>query len=146
MDKSLQLALCDTQGQLFELSKTKGYASESFVKAFMTSNVSIDMDKEFHHLHWAGKSYILSRMEEELSSELKKNNDVYDSETLYWAGYIYRYWNFYTKESSREIYKQAPIKTMNVVYYAYHTMSPEMAIDRLKEAYLEKLKNRRKIL
>ena len=24
---------------------------------------------------------------------------------------------------------------MNVVYLMYHTMSPEMAIDRLKEAY-----------
>ena len=140
MINSLQIALCDTQGQLFELSKEKGYDSKSFVKAFMTSSISADMDKDFHHLHWAGKAYILSRMEEELSGELIKNDDIYDSETLYWVGYIYRYWNFYTKESSREIYKQAPIQTMNIVYYAYHTMSPEMAIDRLKEEYLKKKK------
>ena len=140
MNKSLQLTLCDTQGKLFELSKEKGYGSESFVKAFMTSNISVDMDKEFHHLHWAGKSYILSRMEDELSSELNKKSELYDNETLYWAGYIYRYWNIYTGESSKEIYKQAPIKTMNIVYYAYHTMSPEMAIDRLKEDYIRKIK------
>lgn len=145
MNNSLQLTLCDTQGQLFELSKKLGYDSEAFVKAFMTSDVSVDMDKEFHHLHWAGKSYILSRMEEELCDELKKSNDIYDKETLYWIGYIYRYWHFYKKESSREIYKQAPIKTMNVVYYAYHTMSAEMAIDRLKEEYLKKTKRTKRI-
>ena len=49
--------------------------------------------------------------------------------------YIAKDESFYTGENSREIYKQAPAKTMNIVYLMYHTMSPEMAIDRLKEAY-----------
>ena len=129
------MALCDTQGQLFELAAERGYASEAFVKAYMTSAVAADMDKEFHHIQWAGKAYILSRMEDELSDQLIKDGEIYDKEALYWMGYIYRYWHFYTGESSREIYKQAPAKTMNVVYLMYHTMSPEMAIDRLREAY-----------
>lgn len=137
MCKSLQLTLCDTQGQLFELAAERGYSSEAFIKAFMTSQVAADMDKDFHHVQWAGKAYILSRMEDELADQLTKDGEVYDKETLYWAGYIYRYWNFYTGENSREIYKQAPAKTMNIVYLMYHTMSPEMAIDRLKEAYKE---------
>ena len=128
------MALCDTQGQLFELAAERGYASEAFVKAYMTSAVAADMDKEFHHIQWAGKAYILSRMEDELSDQLVKGGEIYDKEALYWMGYIYRYWHFYTGESSREIYKQAPAKAMNVVYLMYHTMSPEMAIDRLKEA------------
>ena len=141
MCKSLQLTLCDTQGQLFELAAERGYNSEAFIKAFMTSQVSADMYKEFHHVQWAGKAYILSRMEDELSEQLVKDGEIYDKETLYWIGYIYRYWNFYTGESSKEIYKQAPAKTMNVVYLMYHTMSPEMAIDRLKEAYNTKNKD-----
>ena len=138
MSKSLQLALCDTQGQLFELAAERGYSSEAFIKAFMTSQVAADMDKDFHHVQWAGKAYILSRMEDELADQLTKDGEIYDKETLYWAGYIYRYWNFYKGESSREIYKQASAKTMKVVYLMYHTMSPEMAIDRLKDAYEEK--------
>ena len=129
------MALCDTQGQLFELAAERGYASETFIKAYMTSAVAADMDKEFHHIQWAGKAYILSRMEDELADQLVKDGEIYDKEALYWMGYIYRYWHFYTGESSREIYKQASAKTMNVVYLMYHTMSPEMAIDRLKEAY-----------
>ncbi len=138
MCKSFELTLSDTQGQLFELSAENGYDSEAFIKAFMTSQVSADMDKEFHHVQWAGKAYILSRMEEELKEQLTKSDELYDKETLYWTGYIYRYWNFYTGESSREIYRQAPAKTMKAVYLMYHTMSVEMAIDRLKEDYENK--------
>ncbi len=137
MSKSLQLALCDTQGQLFVLSAGKGYDSQAFSKAFMTTEVAADMDKAFHHIQWAGKKYILSRMEEE-HSELLLKGEPFDAETLYWMGYIYRYWNFYTGESSEEIYKQAPAKTMRIVYLMYHTMSPELAIERLKESYKEK--------
>ncbi len=133
MCRSLQLALCDTQGQLFELSAAHGYASEAFVKAFMTSDVSADLDKDFHHLQWTGKAYILSRMEDELLDRLSKDGEVYDREVLYWMGYVYRYWTFHTGETSKEIYRQASAQTMNIVYLMYHTMSPEMAIDRLKK-------------
>lgn len=138
MFKSLQLVLCDTQGKLFELSADKGYDSEVFIKAFMTDQVAADMDKGFHHIQWAGKAYILSRMEEELKGKLKKSNVLYDKEVIYWIGYIYRYWNLYTGESSKEIYRKANAKTMKSVYLMYHTMSPKMAVDRLKEDHKEK--------
>lgn len=138
MSKSLQLALCDTQGKLFELAGERGFASEGFIKAFMLSEVAKDMDKEFHHVQWAGKEYVMSRIEEECSEIPALEGDVYDNETLYWTGYIYRYWNLYTRESSKEIVKQAPAKIMRAVYLMYHTMSAEMAVDRLKESYREK--------
>ena len=138
MNKSLQLTLCDTQGKLFELSGERGYDSESFIKAFMTTDISKDMDKDFHHVQWAGKEYIMSRMEDENPDAIDSNGIVFDNETLYWTGYIYRYWNIYTGESSKDIYKQAPAKTMQTVYLMYHTMSPELAIDRLKESYNDK--------
>ena len=138
MNKSLQLTLCDTQGKLFELSGERGYDSESFIKAFMTTDISKDMDKDFHHVQWAGKEYIMSRMEDENPDAIDSNGIVFDNETLYWTGYIYRYWNIYTGESSKDIYKQAPAKTMQTVYLMYHTMSPELAIDRLKDSYNKK--------
>ena len=138
MNKSLQLTLCDTQGKLFELSGERGYDSESFIKAFMTTDISKDMDKDFHHVQWAGKEYIMSRMEDENPDAIDSNGIVFDNETLYWTGYIYRYWNIYTGESSKDIYKQAPAKTMQTVYLMYHTMSPELAIDRLKDSHNEK--------
>lgn len=136
MNESLKLALCEMQAQLFVQSREKGYASEAFIKAFMNSEIAKDLDMPFHHMQWAGEQYLMSRMEEEYEDQLTQG-ECYDTETLYWSGYLYRYWHIYTGESSRDILKQAPAKTMRIVYLMYHTMSPVMAIDRLKESYLE---------
>ena len=127
--------LCDMQGKLFEMSAAEGFASESFIKTFMLSDAAADLDKVFHHMQWAGQGYILDRLKEENAATLETAGDVYDNETLYWAGYLYRYWHFYTGESSKEMYKQAPASVMQAMYLMYHTMSPEMAIDRLKDTY-----------
>ena len=137
MNESLKLALCEMQAQLFVQSHEKGYASESFINAFMNSDIAEDLDMPFNHMQWAVTHYLMSRMEEEHTNKLTQG-ECYDIETLYWAGYLYRYWHIYTGESSREILKQASAKMMRVVYLMYHTMSREMAIDRLKESYLEK--------
>lgn len=138
MNKSLQLALCDMQGQLFARSKDLGYDSEKFIKAFMQSHIAKSLDSDFNHLQWAGREYILDKIKEELSNKLIIGGEVYDKETLYWTGYLYRSWHFYTGESSKEIYKQASAKTMMVTYFSYHTLSVELAIDRLKESYKDK--------
>lgn len=134
---SLQISLCQMQSHLFELSAEKGYDSETFVKVFMNSDISEDLDKTFNHAQWAGEEYLISRLSEEYP-EITKQGMILDTETLVWTGYVYRYWHFYTGESSKAIYKQAPITVMKQVYLPYHTMSIEMAIDRLKETYADK--------
>lgn len=140
MSDSLQSALSDMQGQLFEMSIEKGLNSEIFAKVFMLSDVARDLDSQFNHMQWAGKEYIMERILDELKDKLQTGGEVYDRETMYWMGYVYRRWHYYTGESSKEIYKQAPAKTMRTTYFPYHTMSVEMAIDRLKESYKEKHK------
>lgn len=139
LDK-LQSTLCNMQGKLFENARDEKFDSENFVKVFMKSETAEDLDKVFNHMQWAGESYILNRLKEENGTDLTQNGEFYDMESLYWMGYIYRYWHYYTGESSKEIYKQAPAKTMRIAFLMYHTMSPEMAIDRLKETYKGKKK------
>ena len=131
----LQLKLCDIQGRLFELSGKKEYDSAVFIKTFMTSDVAKGLDSKFNRLQWAGEEYLLAEVED--IAPLPKSGKIYDKEILYWSGYLYRFWHYTTGEDSKEIYRQAPAKTMNMVYLMYHTMSPEIAIDRLKEAYNE---------
>ena len=138
MTDKLQSALCDMQGQLFEMSVARSLDSATFVRAFMLSAIAKDLDSTFNYMQWAGKEYIMERILDELGAELQTGGEVYDLETMYWAGYIYRYWHYYTGETSKEIYKQAPVKTMRVTFLAYHTMSAEMAIDRLKDSYRQK--------
>ena len=140
MTQTLQLTLSDMQGQLFELSKEKGLDSEKFIKAFMLSEIAADLDSEFNHVQWAGKEYIMERILDELCDEVEKGGELFDREQLYWMGYVYRNWHYYTGESSKEVYRQAPAKTMRATYLSYHTMSVEMAIDRLKESYRDKHK------
>lgn len=135
-----ELTLCDMQGKLFELSATEGFSSESFIKTFMLSDTAVDLDKTFNHMQWAGQGYIVDRLKEQNADTLTMTGDLYDNETLYWSGYLYRYWHFYTGETSKEIYKQAPASIMRAMYLMYHTMSPKMAIDRLKESYARKHK------
>ena len=70
-------------------------------------------------------------MKAELGDSLIKSKSVYDKETLFWIGYVYRIWHFYTNESSKAIYKKASAKKMNVIYLNYHTMGVELAIETL---------------
>ena len=141
MSDSLQRVLCNMQGRLFEESADLNYDSISFIEAFMKSDIALDLDSTFNFMQWAGKEYILERMQDELKDKLKKSNNIYDiynKDVLYWIGYVYRYWHYYKNETSKEIYKQAPVKTMLAVYYSYHTLSVELAIERLKDTYIDK--------
>ncbi len=140
MNYHLESALSDMQGQLFEMSIAKGFDSETFIKTFMQSDIARDLDSDFNFMQWAGKEYIMERILDEFKDKLKISGELFDRETMYWAGYVYRRWHYYTGESSKEIYKQANAKTMRITYLPYHTMSVEMAIDRLKESYQEKHK------
>jgi len=129
---SLELTLCDMQGRLFEMSGKEGFGSECFIKTFMKSSAAEELDDTFSHMQWSGEAYIYSRLKAENPEGFVKG-EAYDNEVLYWTGYVYRYWHYYTGENSKEILKQAPAKIMRAVYLMYHTMDPEMAIDRLKE-------------
>ena len=133
MDKDLRRSLSQMQGSLFEMSGMQGYDSETFIKVFMNSKIAEGLDSDFDFTQWAGKEYIMERMKEEYPEGFLNQGIVFDNETLYWAGYLYRYWHFYTGESSRQIYRQADAQTINTMYFGYHTLDIEMAIDRLKE-------------
>ena len=132
----IQLKLCDIQGRLFELSGAKGYDSAAFIKAFMTSEVAKGLDSKYNRLQWAGEEYLLAEVID--SAKLAPGGKVYNRETLFWSGYLYRFWHFTTGEDSREIYKQAPAETMNRNWLIFHTLAPEVAIEDLKEIFRQR--------
>ena len=129
-----RLELSKMQAGLFELSAKKGYDSEKFIKTFMKSKIAEELDSEFDFMQWAGKEYIMECMENEFIEGCVKGGDVYDEDVLSWIGYVYRYWHYYTGANSKSIYKIANAKKMNIVYFGYHTLDVEMAIDRLIES------------
>lgn len=129
--------LCDIQGRLFELALKNGYDCLSFMESFMNSKAAAALDDVYDRLQWAGEEYILEELNEEVHG-LKKAGTIYTAEVMYWTGYTYRYWHYYTNEYSHEIYKIADAKTMNECWLGFHTLDVSMAIDDLKEIYRQK--------
>ena len=132
----LQLKLCDIQGRLFELSGAKGYDSVPFIKTFMNSYVAQGLDSKYNRLQWAGEEYLLAEVADITS--LPKNGLIFDREVLYWCGYLYRFWHYYTRESSKEIYKQANASTVNRNWLAFHTLNPKIAVENFKQLKIQK--------
>ena len=131
----LQLKLCDIHGRLFELSAEKKYSSAAFAKAFMTSDTAKALDSEYNRMQWAGEEYLLEEVVSAAGDSLAADGEIYDTDILYWIGYIYRYWHYYSGEDSAKIYKQAPALTMKRNYMIFHTMDPVLAIEDLKEIH-----------
>lgn len=88
----MTIKLCDIQGRLFELSGAKEYDSATFIKAFMTSETAKGLDSKYNRLQWAGEEYLLAEVID--SAKLTPGGKVYDKETLFWSGYLYRFWYF----------------------------------------------------
>lgn len=130
--ESYELQLCNIQAKLFILSWKKGYSSENFIRAFMQSKVAESLDSLYDRLQWAGEEYILEELEDEVTLEY---GETYDKEVLYWIGYTYRYWHYYTGESSKEIFRIADGKTMDYCWLGYHTYDTAIAIDELKDDF-----------
>ena len=138
--EAMELKLCDRQGRLFELFADSRYDAESLVKTFMTSNLAKDLDSEYNRMQWAGEEYLFEELIAVCKEKLVLKTEDISKEALFWMGYIYRYWHFYTGEESAKIYKQAPFDTMNTNYLMFHTLDAEVAIDDLKEIYRQKKK------
>ena len=134
----LQLKLCDIQGRLFELSAKKKYDSASFVKAFMMSDTVKALDSKYNRMQWAGEEYLFEEVVTAAGEDLTAGGEIFSEDVLYWIGYIYRYWHYYSGEDSVKIYKQASVETMKRNYMIFHTMDPILAIEDLKEIHKQK--------
>ena len=129
----IELQLCDIQGRLFKLSARSGIISAEFIKVFMKSATAKALDSAYNRMQWAGEEYLLEEVIDEVGDRFEKPGEVYTEELIYWIGYIYRYWHYVRGESSKEIYKQAPVKVMKQNYERLYMMTPEEVIEILKE-------------
>ena len=130
---SIELQLSDNQGRLFKLSARRGISSAEFIKVFMKSATAKALDSTYNRMQWAGEEYLLEEVIDEAGERFEKLGEVYPDEMIYWIGYIYRYWHYDTRESSKEIYKYAQVKIMKQNYERLYMMTPEEVIVQLRE-------------
>lgn len=128
------LKQCDIQGRLFELAVRNNLDSETFAKAFMKSQVAKGLDSDYSRMHWAGEGYLLEELLD-TDKSIKQGGVVYSEDSMYWIGYIYRYWHFLRGTDSKSIYRMAPMGVMAANYLMFHTFAPELAIENLIEIH-----------
>lgn len=133
----LQLKLCDIQGRLFELSGEKQLPSAAFIRSFMTSDLAKELDSRYNRAQWMGEEYLLEELKNTAGNALSGEGEVFQKDVLYWIGYVYRFWHYYTGEDSSKLFRQAPVERMKRNYMMFHTMDPALAVEKLKELFLK---------
>lgn len=128
-----QLQQCEHQARLFENLDRRNLDAKAFIRAYMNSKAVEGLDADYDRMQWAGEEYIVAEVLDE--SGLKSDPDCprYNTEALFYAGWIYRYWHYKTGESSREIYLQADADQI-LGSYGLHIESNDLAVEDLKAA------------
>lgn len=129
----IDLCLADMQGRLFENSRKYNFDSEIFIEVFMNSDIAKDLDSKISIKKLADDKIIMKKFLESSKKKLSTIGHSFDGEILYWIGYVYRYWNILTGESSKDIYKKAPVRLMEEKYDEYHLVDIEDVIDILRK-------------
>ena len=132
-----ELATCNTQGDLFaDCQHLEDYPCDAydFITKFMAGEIAKDMDRDVSMCHTWGTDQIYETFFYDTHIE-KHNGNVYiDSDTLFWAGYLFRYWVWWLGDSSNEIINKVSAELVCSTYIGLHTVDPKQAIVMLKDA------------
>lgn len=128
------LLLCKIQGAIFENSlKKTNTSSEIFIRRFMLSDIAKQFDSKVYLDGTITRDEVFELIEEEYG-ESSYGRNKYNSEVLYWIGYLYRYFSYTYELTSKQVYRYVKPKELNGLYLAYHTLDCAQAIERILEA------------
>ena len=85
---------------------------------------------------WLGEAYVMSSLEAE--TDLPKG-PCFSDDLMWWIGYLYRVWSLTYDDRPKSIVRQAPPGVLQQMFAGLHVMSYEMAIEDLKNLYLNKI-------
>lgn len=126
--------LCELQGHIFEKSAGEyGTSSAVFVRRYMNSDYAARMDRLGFIDRPTDEQEAFASLDAQYGNS-QYGSELYSPDELYWMGYIYRYWVCTYGISSKTVYKMSNVREMHSVYYAYHSLDPLQAIQRLMEA------------
>ena len=130
---SIGLKLCSYQAKLFEESLQRTECSSGiFIRRFMNSELSARMDRNGFLFEATNVWDAIDEVEMQYGTS-NYGREKYNSEEMHWIGYIYRYWAYTHRMSSKRVYKIVKPDYLRKMYYPYHSLDPMQAIERLKE-------------
>lgn len=128
------LKLCNFQAELFQKSLIEvECSSKIFIRRFMLSNLAKRMDKDGFLFDSTDIIDALDELEDQFGPS-DYGTVKFSPEEIYWTGYIYRYWSYITGKSSKQIYRIVKPDELQKLYFPYHSLDPEQAIERIKES------------
>jgi len=127
------LALCKFQASIFEHSLDKINSSSSyFIKSFMNSPVAVQIDNDGFIFEPENTESIFEKLKAEY--KFGRGSEKYTPDSLFWMGYVFRYWCYTYQIRSKAVYRIIQADEMNSLYLPYHTLDPAIAIRRILEA------------
>lgn len=128
------LLLCDVQGKIFEKSVAREECSSSiFIRRFMYSDFVTRMD----NLSYVNETTSIEDIFKELNEEYGESSYgkiKFSIDEMYWIGYIYRYLSYVYQVDSKNAYKIIKGKELRGLFFAYHSLDPMNAVDRILES------------
>lgn len=126
------LFLAKLQAEIFSTStKHANCGSLTFIRRYIYSDYCLALDN-------------LTALNEIITSKEIINNInkiypkaygsySYDSERMYWLGYIYRYYSYTREISSIQVYKIIKPSELLSTYIPFHTLDPKKVIQQIEE-------------
>lgn len=128
------LKLCVFQAELFKESVNKlECGSKIFVRRFMLSKLADRMDTEGFYFESTGIDNAFEELEIQYGMT-SYGKQKFGIEEMYWIGYIYRYWAYTYKKSSKQLFRFIKPEELRKLYFPYHSLDPAQAIERILEA------------
>jgi hypothetical protein len=72
-------------------------------------------------------------MLDEEYGETTYGKNKYTQDQMFWIGYIYRYWCYIYELDNLNVYKMVKPDELKSLFYPYHTLDIEIAIERIME-------------
>ena len=125
--------LCIIQAELFEMSVEKAsYSSLVFIRRFMLSNFVGSLDNKSYLFQSNNPDYVFEVLDKEYG-ESEYGSQKYDSEIMYWVGYMYRTISFLYNLSSKQVYRLFPAKEIVNCYQIYNSVDIMQAAKRMMD-------------
>lgn len=131
---NVQYYICEIQGRLFKLAQTMDFDDDDFIQKFMHSDFcKRALDQLYSPYQMADPEDVMDETLRFITP--KKNAQHYDSNTIDWIGYMYRYLHLRLAIPSAVIYDTLPLKDMLVSYVGMHTQDDEYFVDVIKDKF-----------
>ena len=128
---SIGLRLAHFQASVFSGSlDLTSCSSGIFIRRFMNSELAKRMDQPGFLFDAIDIRDAISEVEEQYGKS-SYGSEQYSREELYWIGYIYRYWSYVSNQSSRKLYGTVKPGALRKLYFPYHSLDPQQAIERI---------------